>query len=62
MVSVTVSGLAPVVSIVSVCPAARPVTLCSLMFVAPAAAAALSVVVVVLTSCVPLHTAFWLHE
>jgi hypothetical protein len=55
---VTVSGFAPVVSIVSVWPGARPVTLARWTPVSPAAAAADSVVVVALTSCVPPHDAF----
>src|SRR6185295_14631145 len=51
VVIVTVSGLAPVESIVSVPPTVRP-----------AAAAAESVVVVEARSCTPLQPAFWLHE
>src|SRR6188472_4361150 len=61
-VIVTVSGFAPVESIVSVPPTARPVTLASFTFVAPAAAAAESGVVVEATSWTPLQPAFWLHE
>ena len=61
-VIVTVSGFAPVESIVIVLPTTRPVTLATLTFVAPTAAAADSVVVVELTSCTPLQPAFWLHE
>ncbi len=62
VVIVTVSGFAPVESIVIVLPATRPVTLAILTFVAPAAAAADSVVVVDATSWTPLQPAFWLHE
>ena len=61
-VIVTVSGFAPVESIVIVLPTTRPVTLASLTFVAPTAAAAERVVVVEVTSCRPLQPAFWLHE
>src|SRR3954471_24867380 len=62
VVIVTVSGFAPVESMVIVLPATRPVTLASFTFVAPAAAAAESVVVVDATSWTPLQPAFWLHE
>src|SRR3954453_11253508 len=50
---VTVSGFAPVESIVIVLPTTRPVTLASLTFVTPTAAAAESVVVVDATSWAP---------
>ena len=60
-VIVTVSGLAPLASIVSVPPATRLVTLASLTFVAPLAAAADSVVAVNDWSWTPLQLAFWLH-
>ena len=61
-VIVTVSGFAPVESIVIVLPATRPATLATFTFVAPTAAAADSVVVVEATSWTPLQPAFWLHE
>jgi hypothetical protein len=62
VVIVTVSGLAPVESIVIVLPTTRPATLPAFTFVAPTAAAAERVVVVEATSWTPLQPAFWLHE